>query len=475
MAGITDVVEKKNTEAAGAETAARTAAKTARKAPAKAATVKAATPKAKTAEADVKTPAPKPAAAAKAAPKAIETPKAETSAPARPAKPKVASRPGEVAAPVPAKAKAPAKPRAPKPQAEPKPELEAVPPAPVAAPPQPEPEPEPALPPREPITIWAISDGRAGIEAQAVGLAEAVARQVPAQIVVKRVGWSGRTGRLPWWANWLPRRWLTPESGIQAPWPDLWIAAGRATLPLSIRAKRWSGGKTYVVQIQDPRVPANMFDLVIPPKHDRLTGDNVLPILGSPHRVTSQRLETEYEKFKDQIDALPRPRVAVLLGGKSKAFDLSAVRAAEMAHQIQLPLEQEGGSLLMTFSRRTPDQAKALLTARLRHLPGIIWDGQGPNPYFAFLAAADYILVTEDSTNMATEAASTGKPVFILKMDGTSLKFRLLHQELEGMGAARPYGGAFHGWTYEPVDETGRAAAEVVARMDARGEGATNA
>jgi hypothetical protein len=106
-----------------------------------------------------------------------------------------------------------------------------------------------------------------------------------------------------------------------------------------------------------------------------------------------------------------------------------------MAHQIQLPLEQEGGSLLMTFSRRTPEPAKALLTARLRHLPGMIWDGDsGANPYFAFLAAADYILVTEDSTNMATEAASTGKPVFILKMDGTSLKFRLFHEELESHG-----------------------------------------
>ncbi len=438
MAGITDVVEKNKN--AAAEPKAPAAAKTARKAPAKAApaAAKARAPRA-------------------AAPKAVDTPKVEAPVAAKPTKPKVASRPGDIAP----EAKAPAKPR---PAPKPKPEPKAIQPAPVAAPP----EPEPAPPPRAPITIWAISDGRAGIEAQAVGLAEAVARQVPAQIVVKRVGWSGRTGRLPWWANWLPRRWLTPESGIEAPWPDLWIAAGRATLPLSIRAKRWSGGKTYVVQIQDPRVPANMFDLVIPPKHDRLTGDNVLPILGSPHRVTSQRLETEYEKFKDQIDALPRPRVAVLLGGKSKAFDLSAVRAAEMAHQIQLPLEQEGGSLLMTFSRRTPDQAKALLTARLRHLPGMIWDGEGANPYFAFLAAADYILVTEDSTNMATEAASTGKPVFILKMDGTSLKFRLLHQELEGMGAARPYGGAFHGWTYEPVDETGRAAAEVVARMDAR-------
>jgi mitochondrial fission protein ELM1 len=444
MAGITDVVEKKNTEATEPKAAKP------RKAPARA------------------------GATTPAAAKAAKTPQVETPVPAETSpKPRTAarpkSRPGAVEAPTPVETASP------EPKAKPAPRRKAVaPPVPEpVAPPAPE---VPEVPVREPITIWAISDGRAGIEAQAVGLAEAVARQVPATIVVKRVGWSGRIGRLPWWANWLPRRWLTPESGIQAPWPDLWIAAGRATLPLSIRAKRWSGGKTYVVQIQDPRVPANMFDLVIPPRHDRLTGDNVLPITGSPHRVTSQRLDSEYEKFRDRIDDLPHPRVAVLLGGKSRAFDLPALRAAEMAHQIQLPLEQEGGSLLMTFSRRTPDPAKALLTARLRHLPGMIWDGEGANPYFAFLAAADYILVTEDSTNMATEAASTGKPVFILKMDGASLKFRLFHQELESMGAARPYGGAFHGWTYEPVDETGRAAAEIVARMDARGEtGAANA
>lgn len=321
-----------------------------------------------------------------------------------------------------------------------------------------------------PLKVWAVSDGRAGIEAQVVGLSEALARLVPCEVTVKRVGWRGNTGRLPWWLNLLPKRWLTPESGIpdgRSPddWPDLWIAAGRATLPLSIRAKRWSGGKTVVVQIQDPRVPPHMFDLVIPPKHDRMSGDNIFPITGSPHRVTPQRLAAEYEAFKAVIDPLPHPRVAVLVGGKSKAFDLSSERAAQIAHSIQIPLEQDGGSLLMTFSRRTPETARALMTARLRHLPGMVWSGEGANPYFAFLAAADYVLVTEDSTNMATEAASTGKPVFVLKMDGSSLKFRMFHEELERQGAARPYGGAFHGWTYEPVNETDRAAREVLARI----------
>jgi hypothetical protein len=95
----------------------------------------------------------------------------------------------------------------------------------------------------------------------------------------------------------------------------------------------------------------------------------------------------------------------------------------------------------------------------------MIWDGEGENPYFAFLAAADFILVTEDSTNMATEAAATGKPVFIVKLDGHSLKFRLFHEALELQGAARPFGGAFHGWTYEPLAETDRLAAEVLRRF----------
>ncbi|MAK83711.1 mitochondrial fission ELM1 family protein [Phenylobacterium sp.] len=319
-----------------------------------------------------------------------------------------------------------------------------------------------------PLRVWVVSDGRPGIENQGLGLADALAALRPVELSVKRIGWRGGLGALPWWLNLAPLPALSPGSDIAPPWPDIWIAAGRATLPLSLRMRRWSKGATYVVQLQDPRVPSSAFDLVIPPKHDRLQGDNVLPIVGSPHRVTPARLAADYERFRAQLEPLPRPRVAVLIGGKSKAFGLSPERAASMAHEIERPILQEGGSVLLTFSRRTPEDAKALLSARLRHLPGMIWDGEGDNPYFAFLAAADYVLVTEESTNMTTEAASTGKPVFILKLEGESLKFRLYHEELERLGAARPFGGAFHSWTYQPLNETTRAAAEVLRRYDAR-------
>jgi mitochondrial fission protein ELM1 len=318
------------------------------------------------------------------------------------------------------------------------------------------------------VLIWAVSDGRAGIEAQALGMAEALARHRKATIEIKRVGWKGRTGKLPWWLIAFPKRSLTSESEIAPPWPDIMVAAGRATLPLAMRIRRWSKGKTFTVQLQDPRCSPRHFDVVVPPRHDRLTGDNVIPITGSPHRVTAQRLAKDYKRFAKRIDPLPQPRVAVLIGGKSKGFDLPKARAEALAREIRVPLEAEGGSLLMTFSRRTPDAAREALTEGLKDLPGIIWNGEGENPYFAFLAAADYILVTEDSTNMATEAAATGKPVFILKMEGHSAKFRRFHEELERHGAARPFGGGFHGWIYEPLQETDRAAKEIWSRFDAK-------
>jgi len=140
-----------------------------------------------------------------------------------------------------------------------------------------------------------------------------------------------------------------------------------------------------------------------------------------------------------------------------------------MADEIAGAVGRAGGSVMATFSRRTPDAARELIAHRLAQLPGMVWDGEGPNPYFAFLAAADHILVTEDSANMATEAASTGKPVHVLRMAGRGAeKFARLHADLSEMGAARPFDGTLESWSYPPLNETDRAAAEILRRMSGR-------
>jgi mitochondrial fission protein ELM1 len=320
-----------------------------------------------------------------------------------------------------------------------------------------------------PIRIWAVSDGRAGMESQVLGLAEAVARLRPADVAIKHVAYRPEIRRLPSLLNLFPRHALGRASDrIEPPWPDLWIAAGRATLPLSIRVRSWSKGQTFVVQTQAPRWPAGLFDLVIPPRHDAVAGENVFPITGSPNRITDERLAAERARFAGLIDAVRAPRAAVLIGGRSRHYDITPGRAETLAAEIEAALEAAEAGLMLTFSRRTPPAAKAVLRARLERRPGVIWDGAGENPYFAFLAAADFIAVTEDSTNMATEAAGTGKPVFVLKVDGGSKRLSRLHQELEARGAARPFGGQFYGWSYPPLRETERAAEEVVRRLEAR-------
>ncbi len=325
------------------------------------------------------------------------------------------------------------------------------------------------IPPSSPLSVWVVSDGRAGIENQALGLAEAVQRLTPAEITIKHIRWRTLFDRLP--SAFKTAAMLDPASdAITAPWPDLWIATGRATLPLSTRIKAWSGGKTFVVQTQDPRWANDRYDLIVAPAHDELSGDNVFEITGSPHRITPQRIAEAAPAFADRIAPLPHPRVAVLIGGKSKAFDLPSEHAADLADRIAAAVRASGGSLMLTFSRRTPEAAKAAMTARLADLPGWIWDGAGDNPLFGFLHHADHVLVTEDSANMAAEAASTGKPVHILPMIPLKSgdKFARLHDDLQSHGATRPFDGTLDNWTYEPLAETDRAARAVLEAMRAR-------
>jgi hypothetical protein len=311
------------------------------------------------------------------------------------------------------------------------------------------------------LTIWAVSDGRAGIEAQVLGLAEGVARLRSADIVVKRL--SRRWALTP-----LPTRRVTADSPIAPPWPDIWIGAGRASLRLSRAIRRLSGGRTFVVQTQDPRGDLGAFDLVVPPAHDEVSGDNVFSIIGAPNRMNAEGFARDLATFRDRIDPLPRPRVAMIVGGKSKSHDLPPDRARRMATEVARAVDAVGGSLMVSFTRRTPEPARRILAEALAKTPGWIWDGEGANPYFAFLAAADIILVTEDSTNLATDAATTGKPVHVLAMSGGGAKFERFHRDLRERGVSRPFDGELATWSYTPLDETDRAAAEVLRRYDAR-------
>src|SRR5438552_4092296 len=125
--------------------------------------------------------------------------------------------------------------------------------------------------------------------------------------------------------------------------------------------------------------------------------------------------------------------------------------------------------------RATPARlAEARLRfTRLAGLPAEIWDGSGDNPYYAYLAAADALLVTADSVSMISEAAATGKPVHILELAknrwGGDGKFARFHATIREAGITRPFTGEIESWSYSPLDDTARAGkllrGQVLARL----------
>lgn len=324
--------------------------------------------------------------------------------------------------------------------------------------------------PAEPLSVWIVTDGRAGIEAQALGLAEAIARRAPIALTTKRVRL-----RSPW--SWMPaglvpapRQALTIGSDpIDPPWPDIFIGCGRASIPFALGMRDWSRGKTLVVQLQDPRMNPREFDVVIPPMHDGLEGANVLPIVGACNRITPEKLENALSQYKTvHLEELPAPRFAVLIGGKSKRQDISPARARDIAHSLVAVQRETGGALMATLSRRTSHAARTQFRTWLAPHCAVFYEDEGANPYPAILGAADHVFVTADSVNMATEAAATGKPVHILAVDGRLGKLARFHQSLARRGCARPFNGKLETWSYPPLLETDRAAAAVLTAWAAR-------
>jgi uncharacterized protein len=228
--------------------------------------------------------------------------------------------------------------------------------------------------------------------------------------------------------------------------------------------KRASGGGAFWVQIQDPRFARGEIDLIVAPQHDPASGDNVFRTLGAVHRVTSEKLRADAARWAPIFGALPHPLVAVLIGGDNAVYRLTEERFAALCDRL-VALAKSGVGLIITPSRRTGDAQRAMLQKRLAGQNVFIWDGNGDNPYFAMLGTADAIIVTADSVSMISEAASTGKPVHIIELEGGSAKFARFHQAMRDAGITRTFNGTLETWDYAPLDDTARAAAEIRRRL----------
>src|SRR5690349_10405016 len=313
-------------------------------------------------------------------------------------------------------------------------------------------------------SVWVVHDGKVGMANQVIGLAEAVGYPFLEKKLAVRSPWR----------HLAPQLWLRPLAalGIEGdrlapPWPDLLIACGRLASAPARAAKRASGGRIFWVQVQDPRFARDEVDLMVVPAHDPARGANVFRTLGAVHRVTAPRLAQGSAALAPRLAQLPRPLVAVLLGGDNRVYRLTEARFAAFADQLAA-LARQGMGIAITPSRRTSQEALRLLGGRLAGMPYFLWDGSGDNPYFGMLGLADAVLVTADSVSMVSEAAASGKPVHIVDLGGGSAKFARFHAAMRDAGITRPFAGSIESWRYPLPDDTARAGEEIRRRLERR-------
>lgn len=321
------------------------------------------------------------------------------------------------------------------------------------------------MPQHSPAPVWVLADDRAGNVGQCLGVAEALGWPFE----VKPVRYD-RWGRLPNLLRGATLAGVTLETrlALLAPWPRLVIAAGRRTAPVARWIKRRSGA--FLAQVMDPGPGGRAeFDLIAVPGHDRRPprGANVLAVTGAPHRVTPARLGAEADLWRDRFAHLPRPWVALVVGGATRKTPFPPEMAAELGRRAAALAA--GGSVLVTSSRRTGAASEDALLAAIPE-PRFVhrWGAAGDNPYFGFLALADAVIVTGDSVSMCCEACAAPAPVYVFAPPGWAAdKHARLHTRLFAGGYARPLaeGTGLEEWTHPPLNAAADIAAAIRERL----------
>lgn len=289
--------------------------------------------------------------------------------------------------------------------------------------------------------IWALSDGRAGIERQAVALANAISEYFD-EATIKTIRISPKAPQvfLP------PQMWPAPllalpkeQREIFKEEPDILIANGRRSIPYSLLLKK-KNPNILTIQIQDPKIKSENFDFVVPPEHDKVVGKNVLETMGGLVFYSDDTIKNARENF---VSSNNKTKVIVILGGNSKTHKFTQERAYEIIKDLERLNNVE---LWITTSRRTPKEIENIFAEFAKENGHLFYapSYEGENPYIKWLANAQFAIITEDSANMLSDAAFFGLPIHLLKLEGHNPKFDRLYKSFIDNNYAIWFDGNLH-------------------------------
>ena len=177
------------------------------------------------------------------------------------------------------------------------------------------------------MRIWALTNGTAGMRAQAAGLARALAGILQAEVLEKTV----------------------PLSAVDSP-PEVAVACGGSAVWPALNLKRKFG--SFAVFTQRPFFGESFFDAVLRPGHDGPGGKNSLAITGSVGPVSAEVLAARRASALARFGHPPPPRIGVLIGGANRAFSLSPEDCGRIRDSLFRARDELGGGGGGRFWRR---------------------------------------------------------------------------------------------------------------------------
>ena len=242
------------------------------------------------------------------------------------------------------------------------------------------------------------------------------------------------------------------------------ISCGRKSVIPSIYLKKKLKNKIMTIHIQDPKVSTSNFDYVIVPEHDGISGSNIVTSKGAIHYLRNNELDQNINYLKSKLNK--DKIVSLIMGGPNKYYNYDKKIIKKIFLKIQNNFIKNDYQLIFIPSMRTPqriiDKAKDFYNG-----DQIIISDVDKKAYLSSLKLADHIVVTCDSTSMISEAAITGKPIYVAYMPAikNNYRFKKFFELFKSLDIIRNLDSSVESWDYKKLNETDRIAGYIEKRF----------
>jgi len=306
-----------------------------------------------------------------------------------------------------------------------------------------------------------LTQGMHGMVSQTEGLAKALKLNFKHQKIKLKPLWNLIPPKLtPISENLLTEKFVCDSKIV--------ISCGRKSVIPSIALKKRFGNQIFNIHIQDPKVSFKHFDLIISPDHDNIKGDNVVTTQGSIHYLTKKEIAENSKYLK--LGREKKKIVSFIIGGPNRYYNYSEGQIHFIFNKIKTLFTPDKFKIVVIPSYRTPERIikKAFNTFGFNHE---VIKKIDKKAYLSSLALADYIIVTCDSTSMISEAAVTGKPVYIamMKPNRSIRRFKSFYTQFKDLGIVKELTDSIDSWSYDRLDEVNRIAPIIREKMKKNG------